>query len=222
MTTRDPCPRCNKAHPGCTGHNRAGGPCGAPPMRHQAVCKNHGGKSPRALAAAENRRQHAEAEQQLRSVLAEAYGDNVPDVDPAEAMLRAVSWKYAEVVALRRKVAELDDDARIWGTTKVKDGGVDRGTTSEAKPHIWWQMLRTAEDALVKYAAAARAAGCDERRVRIAEDLGAQLAAIIRSILDAFHDGLVAAGVAVTQALWQRLMSEIVPRELRAIEGGAA
>lgn len=146
-------------------------------------CKFHGGGSP-------NGNKHARTELAnniLKTALAEAYGENIPDIDPAEAMLQAVSWKYAECLAIRRQLATIDDDDLVWGITKEKQGGEDYGTTKEAKPNIWWSMLQTAEDQLVKYAAAARAAKCDERRVQIARDTGAMLAGAIQQILAALH-----------------------------------
>jgi hypothetical protein len=39
----------------CSAHNRAGGSCGLWAMRGQNVCNLHGGKSPQALAKAEER-----------------------------------------------------------------------------------------------------------------------------------------------------------------------
>lgn len=204
------CTTCGQPHPGCTAHTKNGPNAGHPckkPCRPGEVCTSHGGRARQVRTAAARRAEAAQADVALRRGLAAAYGDQVPDVDPGEAMLRAVSWKYAEVTALRVKVAELDDTERVWGTTRVKEGGDDRGTTQEAKPHIWWTMLRSAEEQLVKFAAAARAAGCDERRVRLAEAQGDLVAGVIRRILD---------DLALTPAQIE-LVPVVVPQHLRAI-----
>lgn len=202
------CARCGIIHPGCTGHKTSTGePCKNRPATGLTVCRYHGGGTAAAKAAGARRVTEQAVQKQLARTLRDAYGGQVPEIDPAEAMLHAVSWKYAEVRALRAYVAELDIEDRVWGVTKEKTGGDDAGTTEEAKPNIWWQMLRTAEDALVKYAAAARAAGCDERRVRIAEGQGQLVAAVIRAVLDRLN---------LTDQ--QRgLIPTVVPEELRRL-----
>lgn len=212
MTTKDltQCGRCGKPHAGCVGHRRDGSPCGNRPMSGQRVCRMHGGSAPQVKAAAERRLEQAQAERVLGRTLAEAYGGQVPEVDPGEAMLQAVSWKYAEVVALRSKVGELDDSKLVWGRTRVRSDGPDRGVTREAGPHVWWQMLRTAEDQLVRFAAAARAAGCDERRVQLAQAYGLMLGEVIQGILGDL-------GLSVEQ---EELVGVVVPRHLRAIGPG--
>lgn len=212
MTTDEPmeCPRCHQTHERCAGHNTEGGPCGRWPTKGMQVCKKHGGGSPQAIAARDRREAEAQAVVELRAGLAMAYGDEVPDIDPAEAMLQAVSWKYAECLALRWKVAELPDDERVWGVTREKTGGDDHGTTNEAKPNIWWQMLRSAEEQLVKFAAAARAAKCDERRISVAEDAGRQLASVIRLILGDLN----------LSEKQQAQVSVVVPYRLRALGSG--
>ena len=202
------CERCGKPHAKCSGHNRQGNPCGNDPKPGQRVCRMHGGNSPQALAKAERTLEAQLAQRALDEGLKAAFGDDLPDIDPGEAMLRAVSWKYVEVVTLRARVAELDPDEMTWGVTKVKDGGDDAGTTREARPHILWSMLRSAEADLVKFAAAARSAGVDERRVKLAEDIGAQLAAVVDQIL---------AGLNLSPE--QRgLVPVVVPAAFRAIE----
>ena len=187
-----------------------------------SVCVKHGAGAPQVKAAAERRLEEQRAETVLREGLAAAYGDQVPAIDPAEAMLAAVSWKYAEVVALRVKVAELEDDDRVWGLTREKTGGEDYGTTHEARPSIWWQMLRTAEEQLVKFAAAARSAGCDERRVQVAEDLGRQIA----GVLQAFAASMLAAmlerlneGPDVFREAWAAAVAVNAPAALRGVGG---
>lgn len=190
---------------------RTGRQCESWAMHGSTVCHKHGGNARQVRAAAQRRLDAAAAANILADGLAAAYGDNVPDIDPAEAMLSAVSWKYAEVVALRAQVAALEDKERVWGTTRVKEGGDDRGTTQEATANIWWVMLRSAEEQLVKFAAAARAAKCDERRVRLAEEHGTMVAGVIKAILDRLD---------LTDA--QRvLVGEVVPQELRALGGSA-
>lgn len=168
----------------CAAHARSGRQCRQPAIPGGTVCHYHGGSAPQVRAAAARRIEADIAANVLADGLAQAYGEQVPDIDPAEAMLRAVSWKFAEVCALRAMVSQLSQNDRVWGTTREKTGGEDAGTTEEAKPSVWWQMLRTAEDQLIKFAAAARAAGCDERRVQIAEQQGDQLVVVIRTVID--------------------------------------
>lgn len=176
------CARCGRPHGRCKGHNRAGGPCGKHPVKGMEVCTNHGGKAPQTISARDRRLEQEAADALLDKMLADAYGENVPQVDPADAMLQAVSWKYAECVAWRTAVASLPLKDRTWGVSRKKFGGEDHGTTMESKPHIWHQRLEAAEDRLVKYAAAARAAGCDEARVRLAEDQGRMVAVTMQGL----------------------------------------
>lgn len=228
------CPRCGQRHVRvaagvekrtCAGHSwydrdSDGGstkrdtprPCTQYPAPGFDRCGSHGVTRKQREAAkqriAEEKSMQA-AQQQLAAALRDAYGDDVPDIPPAEAMLSAVSWTYAEVVALRRKVAELDEDERVWGVTREKTGGDDHGTTQEARPNIWWTMLRDSMRDLVKFSAAARAAGCDEARVRLAEQHGQMLADVIRGIL----------GDLQLTAEQQQLVGTVVPRHLRAVAG---
>lgn len=251
----DPCARCGQPHVtrhgtlACSGHlshrDDDGNlqPCSNPPITGADKCRYHGAGAPQVRAAAERRLDEADRERALQRGLSAAYGDQVPDVDPAEAMLRAVSWKYAECLALRTKVAELDDDQRVWGATRVEvegstalridfdsDGVSGIGSAPSTKrietagPNIWWQMLRTAETQLVQFAKDARAAGCDERRVKLAEDQGEIVVGLIRRILDGLFLRLVESGVpeGVLREAWDAAVSDVVPRELRAAAIGGA
>ena len=231
------CPTCGLIHPlGCQGHTNIRDEtgtiigtreCRAAPRRGLTVCVKHGASSPQAKAKSERVVEGHRVQAVIRSTLAEAYGTNVPHIDPADAMLQAVAWKYAEVLALRAKVSELDDKARAWGRTKRKTGGDDAGITREAKPNIWWSELQRAEEQLVRFSKACRDARVDEARVLLAERQGIQVASMIRNVLD----GMLAAvdatlrriGVADEQinaelrTAWAEAMGVIVPEELRRL-----
>jgi hypothetical protein len=68
-------------------------------------------------------------------------------------------------------------------------------------------MLTDAQDRLAKYAAAALKAGVEERRVKLAEDQGALVARVIRSILDQLN----------LTSDQQALVPEVVPAQLRLL-----
>lgn len=217
-------------HQLCGARTRQGGTCRKPPLNGATRCRLHGGASPNSLAKAKERITDAAASRELTRGLAAAYGDNVPAIDPAEAMLQAVSWKHAEVLALRFKVAGLEEGDMVWGVTREKTGGDDRGTTEEAKPNIWLALLHAAEEQLVKFSAAARAAKCDERRIQIAQQHGAQAAEMVKAILTAMLDVVVTtlrgAGRTDAQiedairAAWADAVGVVVPREFRRLSAG--
>lgn len=179
-----PCRTCGQPHPGCTAHTKngpnTGGPC-KKPCRPGEVCTSHGGRAPQVRAAATRRREHAAATEQVRTL-----GLQV-DISPTDALLQEVQWTAGHVHWLRGKVQELEDTDLVWGETKVKDGGDDRGTTEEAKPSVWYQLYAAERDHLVKVCAAAIKAGVEERRVRLAESQGDLVAVVIRRILDDLH-----------------------------------
>lgn len=230
------CPQCGLPHPRCSGHKRDGSPCGQHPMAGQRVCKMHGGASPQARAAAARRL----AEEAARAAVV-TLGLPV-DISPTEALLEEVRWTAGHVAWLRERVQELDqqvthivepedDDGEaelmshhpnharhglIWGTTKVVDkgSGAEPGTdtTEAATPSIWYQLYTQERAHLVTVSAAALRAGVEERRVRLAEQQGDLVAAVIRRILHALD---------LTPEQTARV-PEIVPRELRLIAGGAS
>lgn len=189
----------------CTGHTSAGRPCKRAPIAGGTVCPTHGGSAPQVKAAAARRLQLASAARELA-----ALGEPVA-IDPAAALLQLVHHKAGEVAWLRAMVQTDDLDDLVWGLTREKVGGDDAGTTHEAKPSIWWTMLRSAEDQLAQYAAAAIKAGVEERRVRLEEQTGALVAGVIQRIL---------ARLDLSPAQ-QQLVPTVVPGELRALTEGA-
>ncbi len=193
--------------PTCGAKTRNGGTCQKPPLAGATRCRLHGGDSPRAKAAAADRIAEATATRELARL-----GVTRRDIHPAEALIELVQFTAGEVDYWRRRVADLNDKELTWGTTRIKDGGDDRGTTQEAKPNIAYVMLQQASDRLASYAAAALKAGVDERRVRLAETQGQLVATAIRNILDQLN--LTAAQL--------ELVPTVVPAQLRLIAGSAS
>jgi hypothetical protein len=213
MTDLKPCDECGQphvtktGHPSCVGHRKkkyGGGPCAQHPMHGQTVCKTHGGMAKQNREAGARRQAEAQA---VRDV--ELFAGR-RDIHPAEALLELVQWTAGEVDYWRQEVTLLEREDLTWGVTKVKDGGDDRGTTSEAKPHIAYAMLIDASNRLERYSSAALKANIDERRVRLAEAEGRALAGVIQRILAALE-------LTPEQA---ELVHVVVPRELRAIAAG--
>lgn len=204
------CDVCGEPHvtshgkPSCTGHKkkaRGGGPCTQPPMKGQRVCRSHGAKTSRSLAAAERRLQERSALLAL-----ESFGIPVV-VDPHTALLEELHRTAGAVAWLGAIVAGLDREDVAWGTSKVKTGGDDAGRTEEAKPNIWYELWARERKHLVDVAAACVKAGIEERRIQLAEAQGAMLAGVISRVLDRLE----------LSEVQRQLVASVVPEELRAI-----
>lgn len=199
--------------------------CKAWALKGQSVCRVHGGGAPQNRAAAARRL----AEERALELL-QTYGRPV-ETTPSDALLDEVKWTAGHVAWLRQRVQEIeeaetatgrhpdtdDEDASgpgagrphplVWGVTRRKTGGDDWGRTEEAAPNIWLRLYQQERAHLVKVCEAAIRAGIEERKVRVAEQQGAQVAAVIRGVL---------ADLRLTP-VQQALVSEVVPRHLRAL-----
>lgn len=213
-TDPKPCGKCGQPHARCNAHRKSDGePCTQRPMHGQRVCKVHGGMAGQNRAAATRRLERAEAEAAVVTL-------GLPvDVSPSDALLEEVRWTAGHVQWLRTKVQELRDEQAstlVWGVTRVVDKqsgeapGVD--TTEESAPSIWYELYDRERKHLVTVCTAALRAGVEERRVRLAEAQGEQVAGAIRAILADL-------GLSADQ---QAKVSEVVPRHLRLLAGGAA
>lgn len=173
-----PCSKCGSPHTKCTAHTRAGKPCGQRPMAGQRVCRMHGGTAPQALAAAQARTQERKA------ILAvESFG--LPrEIDPHSALLEELHRTAGAVEWLGAIVADLRRNQVAWGQTRHKTGGEDHGTTLEAKPNAFVLLWQGERKNLVAVAKTCIEVGIEERRVRLAEDAGRQLAGLVRAVLD--------------------------------------
>lgn len=150
-------------------------------------CKFHGGLSPQAQLSGQL--VIARREQMVM-------GTPLP-IEPHEAILQCIAIAAGEVRYASERIAELDlADAvgNVVTTTtrplKTGGGGENPGTLVEETRHeapalhIWISTRRAAMDRLVQYSATALKAGVEERRVRVAENVGQALADAIRGVLE--------------------------------------
>lgn len=205
------CQRCGQPHERCTAHNRAGQPCRRWPEPDQRVCKHHGGRTPRAVAAAEVRRAEREA-----LVAAETFG--LPrEVDPHTALLEELHRTAGAVGWLSAVVADLERHELEWTRVRSKTGGEDHGTTHEARPSVYVDLWQRERKHLVEVSRACISAGIEERRVRVAEEAGRQLASVIRAVLDRLELTDAQRSLALTVVPEEfRRMAEVVPGEVVA------
>lgn len=128
-------------------------------MSDQTVCKMHGGKAPQAIDAAVRRRQEREA-----LLAADTFG--LPrQVDPHTALLEELHRAAGAVEWLQAVVADLKQ-SQVGGES------------------VWVKLWAEERERLVKVAKTCVDVGIEERRVRLAEQAGAQLAAVVRAVLD--------------------------------------
>lgn len=168
-------------------------------------CKLHGGSTPSHTAAA------AKA---IASAAVVTYG--LPrEIDPRDALLEEVHRTAGAVAYLADRVRELDPAALIWGKTEESDQRATEfpgvNVKQEAKPNAWLVLYREERKHLVEVSRVAIAAGIEERRVRLAESMGAQLAAVLRAVLE---------GLGLSPSQWE-LVPNLVSQHVPALTGEA-
>lgn len=197
----------------CTARKTDGTPCNAWAIKGANVCRVHGGSLKRVKAAAARRVQ----EQKLRKAAERTLGGPV-DVSPTEALLEEIRWTAGHVQWLRERVQDLEEAQLTWGTTRTEESTGDSKTIQQATPSVVYDLYARERNHLVNVTAAALRAGVEERRVRLAEQQGDLVVAVLRSALDAILTALTAAGLTdQLTAVWHDTVATAVPHALRQI-----
>jgi hypothetical protein len=153
-------------------------------------CKNHGGAT----------QSHAKAaEKAIAAQAVVTYGLS-REVDPRDALLEEVYRTAGAVDFLAEQVRAIEAKDLVWGVTKESDQQATEfegvNVDKEAKPNIWLVLYQQERKHLVDVCKAAIGAGIEERKVRVAEQFGSQLAAFVRFILG---------GLALTPEQWEQV-----------------
>ena len=198
----------------CTAKAKSTGvQCARYAIEGASTCRVHGSGSRKAKAAAARRVEEAKAAREAEKAVTTLGLSR--DVSPSEALLEEVRWTAGHVDWLRDRVREVERDELVWGKTKVKDGfgpmGPSAETTEGATPSVWYALSEKERKHLVTVCTAALRAGVEERQVRLAEAQGAQVAEVIRAILD---------DLSLTLEQQQKV-GTVVPARLRLLAGGA-
>lgn len=161
--------------------SQSGEPCRKPPMRGLEVCGTHGGRAPQSKVAAERRMN------EIRAAKAVANFGLPREIDPKDALLEELYRTAGAIDWLHAQILDLDPDGIVWGKTEETEKGATEyegiDTTYAAAVNVWVQLWQKERDHLVAVSKAAISAGIEERRVRLAEQQGALLASVIKSIL---------------------------------------
>ena len=198
----------------CTAKAKSTGvQCARYAIEGASTCRVHGSGSRKAKAAAARRVEEAKAAEAAERAVTTLGLSR--DVSPSEALLEEVRWTAGHVDWLRDRVREVERDELVWGKTKWKqtdsaDGPIEE-TVEGATPSVWYDLYEKERKHLVAVCTAALRAGVEERRVRLAEAQGAQVAEVIRAILDDL-------GLTLEQ---QQKVGTVVPARLRLLAGGA-
>ena len=162
----------------CKATARSGNRCKRRPIPGGTVCVMHGGKAPAVQAAAQRR-----LEERKALLAVETLG--LPrEVDPHTALLEELHRTAGAVEWLGAVVADLKRSSLTWGQTRRKTGGEDHGVTYEAGPNTWYELWMRERRHLLDVSKTCIGVGIEERRVRLAEDAGKQLAGVVRAVLD--------------------------------------
>lgn len=195
--TEDPCKRCGKEHPWCSAHTRAGEPCMHTTIpAGSKVCTRHGGKSPQALKAAqerENRRIVTELYEADPQAAIAAYG--VEGIqDPLDMLSRVTAGVLHTMDALGQRVNALE---------RIRYESEAGGEQIRAELKLYMQAQAQAGkflDMLIK-------SGFEERRIKLDEQTAQLFVTAMQRVF---------ARLELTPEQ-TALVGVVVPEELRAL-----
>jgi hypothetical protein len=184
-------------------------PCRKLPSAGTTVCRKHGATAPQTKAAAQRRIEKDKAARLAARVL----GTSPTQIDAITALHMQICWAQTHVDWYRAQVQRLVPDALVWGETEIRDADMQGLTVIQrSEANMWLRLYNEERERLVNWSTRAVAAGLAEREVRIGEQLGAQLAQVIR---------LVLSDLKLTEEQVEAA-AKVVPKRLRAISGGAS
>jgi hypothetical protein len=124
---------------------------------------------------------------EIRAIKAVANFGLPREIDPKDALLEELYRTAGAIDWLHAQILDLDPEGITWGRTEETDKGSGEFTgtdiTHAAAVNVWVQLWQKERDHLVAVSKAAIAAGIEERRVKLAEQQGALLAGVIKSVL---------------------------------------
>ena len=146
------------------------------------LCPTHSGRSEKALASA----QKAQAMTAMQKFVQPYQGD----LDPISAFELEFRRTYGRILWLESQIADLEDEALIWGKTKEEEvsatefAGTNR--TYEARIHVYEEMLRWERKHFLELEKVYIKANLDERRLGIMrqylEGTYASVVALLKSL----------------------------------------
>jgi hypothetical protein len=201
------CERCNQQHLRCSGHNHPRdsegnnlpiGPCGKWPMHGQSVCSTHGGKGRNRVVASRQWEKERKLAGEMVRVERAVKTLGLPILtSPQQALLDEIARTAGHVQWLGNVVGNLDPDESTWGrTSEEHKEGTDVGiteagsaidittTTKMARPAVWIQLYQQERAHLVHVAKVAIQCGVQERAIKLAEEQGQLIAAVLRSVFE--------------------------------------
>lgn len=185
--------------------------CGSSPIQGGVRCGRHGGNSPKAKAAAEQRIAQQELTQSVGTL---GITDKYPDIDPAQALLQEIRISYAHVQWLRTKVSEVEPNELVWGITKTEVGIGAQGpvdmSVHEAGFNTWYRIYLTEREHFAKLTTMALKAGIEQRRIELEEQKAELVVVALKQIFAALNLSKIQADMLPT----------IVPNALRQLTGG--
>ena len=216
--------------PRCTATAKGTGEqCKRRPIVGGTVCAKHGGASPQVKAAAKRRVEREAAEVKVAQL-------GLPRAIDPHAALREELHRTAGLVAwYGQQVSDLKREELTWGTVREthgahQDEGEKTRTIKQAGVHVLVKLWQEERANLVKVARACVDVGIEERRVRLEEAAGQQLAALVRSVLDRMMTAVMTAVLnvldddqarqvirAAFEAAWAQSALVIVPEEFRRL-----